>query len=64
VHWLAFDIDRQEPRLGLGLVKALHTLGVTEGVYLERSKGKGYHVIVLLSVWAQQRKYAALPGQH
>jgi hypothetical protein len=52
VRWIAVDIDRQDLRLALGLVEALHDLEVTQGVYLERSKGKGYHVIVMLSDWA------------
>jgi hypothetical protein len=52
VHWAAIDIDRQDPHLALDLMEALHALEVTQGVYLERSKGKGYHVIVLLSGWA------------
>src|SRR5919106_5350430 len=47
VRW--FDIDKLDPALALRLLAALCTLGLSQGIYLERSKGKGFHIIILLS---------------
>jgi hypothetical protein len=52
VRWFAIDIDRQDPTLALQLIAALASLGIDQGIYLERSRGKGYHVLVFLSDWA------------
>src|SRR5918996_5773199 len=52
VRWFAIDIDKLDPALALRLLAALDTLGLSQGVYLERSKGKGYHILVLLSDWS------------
>jgi hypothetical protein len=49
VRWFAIDIDKLDPALALRLLAALRTLGLSQGVYLERSKGKGFHIIILLS---------------
>jgi hypothetical protein len=51
VRWFAIDIDKQDPALALRLLAALRTLGLSQAVYLERSKGKGFHIIILLSDW-------------
>jgi hypothetical protein len=51
VRWFAIDIDKLDPALALRLLAALCTLGLSQGVYLERSKGKGFHIIILLSDW-------------
>jgi hypothetical protein len=51
VRWFAIDIDKLDPAPALRLLAALHTLGLSQGVYLERSKGKGFHIIILLSDW-------------
>ena len=51
VRWFAIDIDKLDPALALRLLAALRTLGLSQGVYLERSKGKGFHIIILLSDW-------------
>ena len=48
VRWFAIDIDRHDPTLALGVIAALSSLGIDQGLYLERSKGKGFHIIVLL----------------
>ena len=52
VRWFAIDIDLQDATLALQLIGALASLGIDQGIYLEWSKGKGYHVIVFLSAWA------------
>ena len=52
VRWSAIDIDRQDPTLAFQLIAALVSLGIDHGIYLERSKGKGYHIIVFLSDWS------------
>jgi hypothetical protein len=51
VRWLAIDVDLPDPLHTLRLLDALSNLGVTKGVYLERSKSKGFHVLFLLSDW-------------
>jgi hypothetical protein len=51
VRWFAIDIDKLDPALALRLLAALRSLGLSQGVYLERSKGKGFHIIILLSDW-------------
>jgi hypothetical protein len=51
VRWFAIDIDKLDPALPLRLLAALRTLRLSQGVYLERSKGKGFHIIILLSDW-------------
>ena len=55
VKWFAGDIDRNEPEHALGLAEAFRQLGLTSGVYVERSKGKGFHVLVLLDHWLPAR---------
>jgi hypothetical protein len=49
VRWFAIDIDRQDPTLAVQLIATLASLGINQRIYLERSKGKGYHIIVFLS---------------
>jgi hypothetical protein len=39
VRWFAIDIDKLDPALALRLLAALRALGLSQGVYLERSKG-------------------------
>ena len=51
VRWCAIDIDQQDAGLGKAVIDALKSLGLNAGIYLERSKGKGYHVLVFLSDW-------------
>ena len=52
VRWGAVDIDNRDPGVALAVMQSLCAFGFNVGVYLERSKSKGYHVIVLLSDWA------------
>src|SRR5919106_5205434 len=49
VRCFAIDIDLQDTTLALQLIGALASLGIDQGIYLEQSKGRGYHVIVFLS---------------
>ena len=51
VRWSAVDVDRQDSSLALAIINALMSIGLNDGLYLERSKGKGFHVLVLLSDW-------------
>ena len=51
IRWCAIDIDHNDIELGLAVLNCLVEFGLTSGVYLERSKGKGFHVLVLFSDW-------------
>ena len=51
VRWCAIDIDILDVELAISVFKALETLGVRSGVYIEKSKGKGFHVLVIFSDW-------------
>ena len=52
VRWLAIDIDYLQVSLALAVFQALLSLGVKEGIYIARSRRKGFHVFILLSDWA------------
>ena len=51
VRWIAIDIDKLDVHLALAVFQSLHSLGVNKGVYIARSRQKGFHVLVLLSGW-------------
>ena len=51
IRWCAIDIDKNQIELGITTVKCLGSMGMTSGVYLERSRRKGFHVLVLFSDW-------------
>jgi hypothetical protein len=51
VRWFAIDFDQNDPASALKLMEELIHLGIDQGIYLERSKGKGFHIIVFLSDW-------------
>ena len=51
VRWIAIDIDKLDVHLALAVFQSLHSLGVNGGVYIARSRRKGFHVLVLLSDW-------------
>ena len=55
VRWVAVDVDLPDPERALAVFHALRDLGVDRGVYLERSKSKGFHVLVLFSDWTRPR---------
>jgi hypothetical protein len=58
VRWFAIDLDQNDPATALQLMEEMTRLGIDSGIYLERSKGKGFHIIVLLSDWT-----AAVPAR-
>jgi hypothetical protein len=45
-HWCAADVDVEDLKKAVQLVEALAALGVGRGVWIERSKSKGYHVFI------------------
>ena len=51
IRWCAVDIDNHDPKLPSAVMQCLNEIGLNRGVFCERSKGKGYHVIVFLSDW-------------
>lgn len=53
IRWCAVDVDIQDSAPSLRVLAALCSLGLRQGVYLERSKSKGFHIIIILSDWAQ-----------
>ena len=46
-HWATVDIDIDDLGLAVGLRDALRDLGLNAGVYIERSKSRGFHIWVL-----------------
>ena len=51
IRWCAVDIDKNEIDIAIAVVEVLASFGINKGVYLERSKGKGFHVLLLFSDW-------------
>lgn len=51
VKWCGVDIDEGDEQIAIAINvhKALRALGIT--AWIERSKGKGYHVLAFLSEW-------------
>jgi len=45
--WAAIDLDRDDLRGAVRLFEALRDLGMNAGLYIERSKSKGFHVWML-----------------
>jgi hypothetical protein len=60
-RWFAIDIDEENLGSAIAAVEKLHELGFNRGVYLERSKSKGYHVFGFTSDWvpAKDLRYIA-----
>jgi hypothetical protein len=50
-RWGAIDVDVEDIDRAFLLLRQLKSLGFSKGVYIERSKSKGYHVILLLGDW-------------
>jgi len=49
--WFAIDIDHDDIAQAVAVIEQFAAIGFNGGVYLERSKSKGYHVYGFLSDW-------------
>ena len=54
-RWFAVDIDRDDIVQAIALINQFAALGFNGGVYLERSKSKGFHVYAFPSDWVPAR---------
>jgi hypothetical protein len=54
-RWFAIDIDQDDLMRALDVIDQLAVMRFSHGIYLERSKSKGYHILGLLSDWAPTR---------
>jgi len=54
-RWFALDIDQDDVGKAIKIAEVLNSMGFNLGVYVERSKSKGYHVWSLLSDWMSAR---------
>jgi hypothetical protein len=54
-RWAAVDIDQENSGAALAVVSSLSGMGLKQGVHVERSKSRGYHVFLLVSQWVPAR---------
>lgn len=50
-RWGAIDIDHENIDGALIIIEKLYKIGFNQGIYVERSKSKGYHIFLLCSNW-------------
>jgi len=54
-RWFAIDDDHDDLHEAIAVIEHLVAIGFNRGVYIERSKSKGYHIFGFISDWTSAR---------